>query len=49
MLRIPKKILAQTNEMPLDEANKTIEILTSAIDEIYEERAAVMDYQKLFE
>ncbi|EFC46686.1 predicted protein [Naegleria gruberi] len=35
--------------MPLDEANKTIEILTSAIDEIYEERAAVMDYQKLFD
>lgn len=48
-LKIPKNILAKTKEMTSDEANKIMATITSAIDDIYNEKATSMDYQKLYE
>jgi len=48
-LKIPKKLLEKTLPMAQTEANKIMDVVTTAIDDVYQEKATVMDYQKLYE
>ncbi|KAL9657721.1 hypothetical protein ABK040_005072 [Willaertia magna] len=48
-LVIPKKLLDSTKPLSQNDANKIMEQITQAIDDVYEEKATTMDYKKLYD